>query len=185
MQEAHLELDPPTATFKKRVNKSKATIRRAPVLIVSSDSEFVSSEDEEGRQIKRRKKNVGVTAKSTVPATSSNPGVLNSPAVALPITANDATKASNWFDENEDKSRLKSTLGTTQLRFGAPTEADNTYKGQANYQSFIQKNPDALSRKVGPVKSSTNIRTITVTDFAPDVCKDYKQTGFLWIRRQL
>jgi RING finger protein 113A len=28
------------------------------------------------------------------------------------------------------------------------------------------------------VKAPTNIRTITVTDFAPDVCKDYKQTGF-------
>jgi len=31
---------------------------------------------------------------------------------------------------------------------------------------------------VGPVKASTNVRTITVTDFAPDVCKDYKQTGY-------
>ena len=30
----------------------------------------------------------------------------------------------------------------------------------------------------GPQKSSTNVRTITTTDFAPDVCKDYKQTGF-------
>jgi RING finger protein 113A len=28
------------------------------------------------------------------------------------------------------------------------------------------------------MKASTNIRTITITDFAPDVCKDYKQTGF-------
>ena len=28
------------------------------------------------------------------------------------------------------------------------------------------------------MKAPTNIRTITVTDFAPDVCKDYKQTGF-------
>jgi len=31
---------------------------------------------------------------------------------------------------------------------------------------------------MGPVKGPSNIRTITVTDFAPDVCKDYKQTGF-------
>ena len=28
------------------------------------------------------------------------------------------------------------------------------------------------------IKAPTNIRTITVTDFAPDVCKDYKTTGF-------
>lgn len=58
-----------------------------------------------------------------------------------------------------------------------PSEPDCKYKGQANYQSFVQQNPDAPSRQVGPIKSSTNVRTITVTDFAPDVCKDYKQTG--------
>ncbi|KXL49967.1 hypothetical protein M433DRAFT_151600 [Acidomyces richmondensis BFW] len=33
-------------------------------------------------------------------------------------------------------------------------------------------------KQVGPVKAPTNVRMITVTDFAPDVCKDYKQTGF-------
>jgi RING finger protein 113A len=57
-----------------------------------------------------------------------------------PLTStNDATKQSNWFDED-----LK----------------------------------DAPIRSFGPIKASTNVRTITVTDFAPDVCKDYKQTGF-------
>ena len=30
----------------------------------------------------------------------------------------------------------------------------------------------------GPVKAPTNIRGITVIDYQPDVCKDYKQTGF-------
>lgn len=35
------------------------------------------------------------------------------------------------------------------------------------------------NRKVGPTQqSSTNVRTTTVTDFAPDVCKDYKTTGW-------
>lgn len=28
------------------------------------------------------------------------------------------------------------------------------------------------------MKAPSNIRTITITDYAPDVCKDYKQTGF-------
>lgn len=30
----------------------------------------------------------------------------------------------------------------------------------------------------GPVKAPTNIRAISVIDYQPDVCKDYKQTGF-------
>jgi RING finger protein 113A len=55
---------------------------------------------------------------------------------------------------------------------------DGTYKGLANQTSYIQRNPDAPSRAVGPIKAPTNIRTITITDMAPDVCKDYKQTGF-------
>jgi len=31
---------------------------------------------------------------------------------------------------------------------------------------------------MGPVKAPTNVRQIVTVDFAPDVCKDYKQTGF-------
>ncbi|KAL8974049.1 MAG: hypothetical protein Q9197_001722, partial [Variospora fuerteventurae] len=35
------------------------------------------------------------------------------------------------------------------------------------------------ARSFGPTKANpANVRAITVTDFAPDVCKDYKQTGF-------
>lgn len=56
---------------------------------------------------------------------------------------------------------------------------DGTYKGQAAYSSFIRQNPESARRAAGPVKeASTNVRTITITDYAPDVCKDYKQTGF-------
>ncbi|RTE79006.1 Pre-mRNA-splicing factor cwc24 [Fusarium euwallaceae] len=34
------------------------------------------------------------------------------------------------------------------------------------------------ARAVGPVKRPTNVRATVTTDFSPDVCKDYKQTGF-------
>jgi RING finger protein 113A len=178
MQEAQSGLELPTATFKKRANKSKSTIRKAPPPTVKSDSDFTSSEDEEGRQIKRRRKNGGVTAKSTATETHSKPELPASSKAALPIASNDATKASDWFDERDGEVKSKTLLGTTRARPNTSAEPDSTYKGQANYQSFIQKNPDAPSRQIGPVKSSTNVRTITVTDFAPDVCKDYKQTGF-------
>ena len=99
-------------------------------------------------------------------------------------TGNDGTYKgpSNWYDE-KGALNPKSLLGTTRARPSTTADAtatgnDGTYKGASAYQSFIAKNPDAPSRAVGPVKAPTNIRTITVTDFAPDVCKDYKQTGF-------
>jgi RING finger protein 113A len=188
MADPSVTAEMPQIAFKKRTNKLKPTIRKraaTPPPASDSDSDFTSSEDEEGRQIKRRRKNFGVTASST---TQGTPRVDPEPekaahAVPIPHNSDDATKASNWYDENaNDELSSKNLLGTTRSRPTEPLMPDGTYKGVANYQSFIQKNPDALSRQVGPVKSSTNVRTITVTDFAPDVCKDYKQTGFCGLR---
>jgi RING finger protein 113A len=171
----------PTAMFKKRATKSKATARKravSPPPDAYSESEFTSSEDEEGRQIKRRRKNGGVAAKSTQSAARPTTDDQPAPTTATAVTLNDATKALDWFDESENKMDAKQLLGTTRARPNPSVEPDGTYKGQAGYQSFLQKNPDAPSRQVGPVKSSTNVRTITVTDFAPDVCRDYKVTGY-------
>ena len=183
MAEASVTAEIPQITFKKRTAKSKPIFRKraaTPPPASDSDSDFTASEDEEGRQIKKRRKNAGVAASST---SQVRPRVEDEPiaavkAVPIPRSSEDATKASNWYDENKDgELHSKNLLGTTRSRPTEPLISDGTYKGVANYQSFIQKNPDTLSRQVGPVKSSTNVRTITVTDFAPDVCKDYKQTG--------
>lgn len=178
MEEPQAALDVPQVTFKKRNVKSKSTIRkRAATPPPESDSEsgFTSSEDDEGRQIKRRRKHGGVTASSTEnpkPRTETT-GQLTAKVVVAPTNKDDATKTSNWFDEDNEK-----RLGKSSGKPSETTGPDGTYKGTSNYQSFIQKNPDRAVKQVGPVKSSTNVRTITVTDFAPDVCKDYKQTGF-------
>ncbi|KAI9163532.1 Pre-mRNA-splicing factor [Paramyrothecium foliicola] len=172
--------------FKKRGVKGKANLRKRPATPPpansDSDSDFSSSEDESGQRVKRRKKTAVVTASSkdqskgesqigaTVFTADRNAGI---------TSANDATKASNWYDENaKDALSAKNLLGSTRSTDSAAKTPDGLYKGLANQTSFIQKNPDAPSRTVGPVKAPSNIRTITVTDFAPDVCKDYKTTGF-------
>ena len=174
--------------FKKRGLKANQ-IRKRPATPppAASDSESgYSSTEDEGRRIKRRKKSAVVTAssKDAASTTALAPDLSTTKYEAdrtNQITnTNDATKAADWYDE-------KSLLGTTRpLKQegpkNAPTEqppgGDGTYKGQAAYTSFIQTNPDHKPKTVGPVKASSNVRTITVTDFAPDVCKDYKQTGF-------
>jgi RING finger protein 113A len=174
----------PVAIFKKRSAKGKSNVRKraaTPPPASDSDSEYSSSEDEAGHKIKRRKRNTGV-----ITASSRNNAISNTDLTATKYEAqrsttirsvNDATKSANWYDENAtDALSTKNLLGSTR---SVPSEAaDGTYKGLANATKFIQKNPDAPNRTVGPVKAPTNIRTITVTDFAPDVCKDYKQTGF-------
>ncbi|KAG6036428.1 hypothetical protein E4U41_005730 [Claviceps citrina] len=173
------------ALFKKRGAKGKANIRKRPATPPpansDSESDFSSSEDESGRRVKRRKRAGAITASSKA-TTSGNQELEATVFTAnrdVPISdSNDATKQSNWYDEDaKDAPAAKNHLGSSKS-IANNTDPDGTYKGLANQTSFIQKNPDAPQRTVGPMKAPTNIRTITVTDFAPDVCKDYKKTGF-------
>lgn len=180
---ANAEAPAPVAVFKKRGAKGKANLRKRatpPPANSDSDSDYSSSEDESGQRVKRRKKTAVVTATSKSAPSGRDVGpVTYSADRSVPISsANDATKQSNWYDEgSKDELSAKNLLGSTRSS-AQDSQPDGTYKGLANQTSFIRKNPDAPQRTVGPIKAPTNIRTITVTDFAPDVCKDYKQTGF-------
>jgi len=168
----------PVAMFKKRKGTANIRKRPEPSPPKDSDSDFSSSEDESGQRVKRRKKAAGVTATSVKPTgtteTSSIPYAADRGAIA---SSNDATKQSNWYDEDAHGAlSAKNLLGTSKAQ--KDTAPDGTYKGLANQTTFIQKDPDAPKRAVGPQKASTNVRTVTFFDFKPDVCKDYKQTGF-------
>lgn len=174
---------PPVALFKKRTTKNKSNIRKRatpPPQNADSDSDsFSSSEDESGHKIKRRKRNTGaITASSkTAAPTSEHTPTVHAASRSGITSTNDATKSAEWFDDAAGPS-AKSLLGTTRALPAALP--DGTYKGLAAQKqtTFIQRHADAPSRAIGPIKAPTNIRTITVTDFAPDVCKDYKTTGF-------
>ena len=170
--------------FKKRGIKNirKRPASPPPATSETDESGYTSTEDE-GRRIKRRRK-TAIVAASSKNAPKPTTEDLSATKFAADRSSqiaetNDATKSSNWFDGNE--ADAKNLLGTTRAfpkKTADEVASDSTYKGAASYQSYIQKNPNAPTRTVGPVKAPTNIRTITVTDFAPDVCKDYKQTGF-------
>lgn len=160
-------MDGPVVTFKKRAPKGVAR-KAIPPPPSDSDSSSGSESDGDGRVVKRRKiRGTDLTAstadkqkKNTYEGTTK----YEADRSATIEASSDATKQSNWYEEKQDDSlNSKNLLGTTR---------------SLKPQSFIEKNPDAPTRQVGPVKAPTNIRTITVTDYAPDVCKDYKQTGF-------
>ncbi|KAJ2329316.1 RNA-splicing factor [Coemansia sp. RSA 2681] len=57
---------------------------------------------------------------------------------------------------------------------GEPGET--LYKGKKGYSSRIQARDGA--RKVGPFKAPSNVRVTSVFDYQPNVCKDYKETGY-------
>lgn len=162
-------MDGPVVTFKKRA--PKGVVRKAPPP-PSSDSDFTSgseAEDNDGHIVKRRKLRDNSVLKASTADKQRKNTVEGTTKYAANRSAtieasNDATKTSHLNeDTSADALSSKNLLGTTR---------------SLKPQSFIEKNPDAPTRQVGPMKAASNIRTITVTDYAPDVCKDYKQTGF-------
>lgn len=160
--------DGPVVTFKKRAPKGVVRKAAPPPPSDSDSSSGSDAEDGDGRVVKRRKIRGNDLKASTADQHKSAVDLgttkYDADRTATLDTSNDATKQSNWYEEKTDDTlSKKNLLGSTRPK--APT-------------SFIEKNPDAPTRQVGPMKASTNIRTITVTDYSPDVCKDYKQTGF-------
>ncbi|CAK7204273.1 RNA-splicing factor [Sporothrix eucalyptigena] len=164
--------------FKARGRKGKSNMRkRSPTPPPAKDSDSDSDSDrssDEGRnairEAKRRRKNgAGVISASTEGPSSRNTNSLVAE-LEQPLHYTDrstlladsdvATKRSHMFDDKSTKKDASTTSASV-----APT-------------------PGALmggvapAKSVGPVKAAANIRTITFTDFSPDVCKDYKQTGF-------
>ncbi|GJE92754.1 spliceosomal zinc finger-containing protein [Phanerochaete sordida] len=57
---------------------------------------------------------------------------------------------------------------------------DGMYRGQKGYQKHLAKNKEVpKAMRVGPQRASgSTIRTVTIVDYQPDVCKDYKETGY-------
>eukprot|EP00158_Paraphelidium_tribonemae_P005368 Partr_v1_DN27301_c0_g1_i1_m45877 putative Ring finger protein len=61
---------------------------------------------------------------------------------------------------------------------------DKLYRGQAGYAQYNKKrdttagNAASGKTRIGPVRASANIRVTARFDYQPDVCKDYKETGF-------
>lgn len=53
-----------------------------------------------------------------------------------------------------------------------------------NYTQFLKKKDNAAGNagsginSVGPMRAPTNLRSTVRWDYQPDICKDYKETGF-------
>lgn len=58
------------------------------------------------------------------------------------------------------------------------TPDDGMYRGQKGYQQHIKKSKEIpKAMRIGPQRASgSTIRTVTIVDYQPDVCKDYKGT---------
>lgn len=143
---------PPVALFKRR-GKGKSNIRKRDDDDDDKPTDAVRARGASETPSKR--------LKTTVAASSSSSSSAAAPSTSM---------------AGDDSASSSHDSGS---RRAGPPPAGPTYKPLANQTSFITRNPNAPDRRFGPIKAPpSSIRTTTVTDFAPDVCKDYKQTGF-------
>ena len=172
--------------FKKRGPKKSSMRRRAATPPPESDSEYSTTDDEAGeRRVKRRKRTGGVVTVSNGPGAAAHAAdrdlsttKFSADHSATVQATNDATKQSNWYDDPSQLSAAQ-LLGSVARRKKDSAAPDSGARYDTAALSAKKKKEDDQSRSVkGPIKAPTNIRTITVTDYSPDVCKDYKQTGW-------
>lgn len=62
---------------------------------------------------------------------------------------------------------------------------DKVYRGMNNYQQFYEKKDtvhgnasSGLVRNKGPIRAPAHLRVSVRWDYQPDICKDYKETGY-------
>lgn len=61
---------------------------------------------------------------------------------------------------------------------------DNVYRGKAGYTQYVEKRDTAAGNassgmvRQGPVRAPAHLRSTIRWDYQPDICKDYKETGF-------
>ncbi|XP_071440476.1 E3 ubiquitin-protein ligase RNF113A [Hetaerina americana] len=63
-------------------------------------------------------------------------------------------------------------------------EDDKVYRGINNYMQYYEKRDTAQGNassgmvRKGPIRAPSNLRSTVRWDYQPDLCKDYKETGF-------
>ena len=87
----------------------------------------------------------------------------------------DAVRHSDWdLEQGADAPGLASSKS-------AASNEDGLYRGAGGYTNYLPQRDDGSSSKMrsrGPIRSTTTVRSSTVMDYQPDICKDYKETGY-------
>jgi RING finger protein 113A len=95
----------------------------------------------------------------------------------------------NEVDTEIDKDKQSILERNIQIRKseqmdGGGAEGPKLYKGHSAYKSFTASDDPEHARNMkskgtqGPVRAPSFVRSTAIFDYNPEVCKDYKETGF-------
>lgn len=92
-----------------------------------------------------------------------------------------------YIDLNVDSNSLEETfrvISTFAHQELEGKEDDKIYRGLNNYVQYYKKKDTAAGNassgmvRKGPIRAPSNLRATVRWDYQPDICKDYKETGF-------
>ncbi|WAR63784.1 hypothetical protein PtB15_17B385 [Puccinia triticina] len=161
--------------FKKRKKKipqnqiRKRTIDSEPVTTTTQDD---SEKDNEPSVVNKNKK-------SKLEAEDDDDSKPQAVGVAYQALGSARQQAEESYqkailEKRELGQQAREGLSQDQAELEADTES-KVYLGTSKSKYQLPKG----SQKYGPIKGGpNNIKTITVVDYQPDVCKDYKETGY-------
>lgn len=147
---------------------SRASVHRKPKAGTAASSSSSSSDDDEDGD----KKDVGVTYRSAKTSTLIGAG-------------DQLATSTNQMETETDRDAQalfeKSLAVNKELEGQAD---DRVYRGLNNYTQFIKKRDTAAGNassgmvRRGPIRAPAHLRATVRWDYQPDICKDYKETGF-------
>lgn len=163
------ESDNESAVVRSRTHKEKSNpnIQRTSAKIISKRQEHGSSSDEiEGAE------------KVTVSYKSTRTNVIDGP-------SDQGATAVNEIDTELDRDAQSIYQRSIEINKELEGKSDDKiYRGLNNYTQFYKKKDSVLGNassgmvRKGPIRAPAHLRATVRWDYQPDICKDYKETGF-------
>ena len=162
--------------FKKRTQKGQAK-RAAPEATGDQpQADIVKRPEKQARGQRFATKNDDKDDEDALQASA----VFASSRTTAPIDHRGGAFAYGEVDTEADKDTRAQLERNLELQ---KTEGDGTYRGQAGYKSYVKKDEAQIGANKytgtkGPIRAPQFVRNTCRFDYQPDVCKDYKDTGF-------
>uniref|UniRef100_H2YYZ6 RING finger protein 113A n=1 Tax=Ciona savignyi TaxID=51511 RepID=H2YYZ6_CIOSA len=187
---------PKAATFKKSGNRKRQQRR----VVEKSDSN--SSEEESAVVRKQKKSTLNFMKQSTnnmkkkVKYSSSSSESDEKKSISVFYKSTQSAKASGPDDmgatkvfeldtsKDRDAQAVFERAQKLQEELKSGVADDKVYRGAAGYRQFIkpkdtaQGNASSGMVRKGPIRAPEHLRATVRWDYQPDICKDYKETGF-------
>eukprot|EP00055_Hartaetosiga_balthica_P018236 m.130992 g.130992 ORF g.130992 m.130992 type:complete len:344 (-) comp9474_c3_seq6:676-1707(-) len=173
--------------FKTKKGKAKKGGRRkrSQHSLVETGINNSSDDDEEEDINSGKRKHAGLVAASKSSKTSSDVGVISYKSNrSAEMSGPKDMGATAIVSVDTEHDRDAQAIFERGQMLNEDQDGKEVYKGQAGYKQYLSRKETVtgnafkgMSAK-GPLRAPLNIRSTVRWDYQPDICKDYKETGY-------